>query len=289
MKLASLVLISAVALTAQSRTRLYSSSVSSHGIFVHSETYLEPGSPSIQRHGGGVLTENGIIKSHIGNFDNQTYFGYDLTTERLADGRVRLRFAPLSIDPAKMAQLFPKVPSWRPLPLPGGPVTLVVKDGETVALDLFTDSSTGQKVTEYLTVHREDRAEARVEGPARDFGVEDATIALTAPKVSVDGKADVSWRGSISGSAVWMDLPSHGRFVFSLAARPELGMQRMGEVRGTSLAWRYAGRDYKISSSKPIASGSHAYHLYVFAIAKPVKEFTLFAGPRPDDPIRQRP
>ena len=62
----------------------------------------------------------------------------------------------------------------------------------------------------------------------------------------------------------------------------------MGEVRGTTLAWRHGGHDYSISNSKPVTLVSRAYNLYVFAISKTVTEFALFAGPRADDPIRQR-
>ncbi len=288
MKLASLILVCAVAQGAQNGTRLSQGSADSHGVSVNYQTFLEPGSPAIQRQGGGVLTENNIIKRHLCNFDNHTYFGYDLNIEPLAEGRFRLRFAPLSITPAKMSEIFRQVPNWSALPLPGGEATLVMKAGDTVALELFTNPSTGQKVTEYLVVKGSDRQEVRVEGPARDFGAEDAIIALSAPQVSIDGKATSSTGGGISGPAVWADLPGHGRFVFSLVPRPEIGMQKMGECGGTTLTWRYGGHDYNISNTKPVTFVSRAYNLYGFAIAKPVTEFALFGGPRPDDPIRQR-
>ena len=288
MKLVSLFLLCLASQGAPSGARLSNGSAGVNGVSVNYQTYLEPGSPAIQRQGGGVLTENNIIKRHLCNFDNHTYFGYDLTMEPLADGRFQLRFAPLTITPAKMAEIFRQVPNWRALPLPGGPATLVVKAGETVALDLFTNPSTGQKVTEYLVVKGSDTQEIRVEGQARDFGAEDAIIALSAPQVSIDGKATSFTGGGISGSAVWADLPGHGRFVFSLLPRPEIGMKKMGEVRGTALAWRYGGHDYHISNSKPVTLIPRAYNLYVFAIPKTVTEFALFAGPRPDDPIRQR-
>ena len=288
MKLASIFLLCLAVQGAPSGSRLSTGNASTNGVSVNYQTYLEPGSPAIQRQGGGVLTENNIIKRHLCNFDNHTYFGYDLTMEALADGRFSLRFAPLTITPEKMAEIFRQVPNWSPLPLPGGEATLVVKAGDTVALDLFTNPATGQKVTEYLVVKGSDRHEVRVEGQARDFGAEDAIIALSDPRVTIDGKATSSGGGGISGSAVWTDLPGHGRFVFSLVPRPEIGMQRMGEVRGTSLAWRYGGHDYRISNSKPVTFVSRAYHLYVFAIPKTVTQFALFAGPRPDDPIRQR-
>ena len=170
MKLVSLFLLCLVSQGAPSGARLSNGSVGVSGVSVNYQTYLEPGSPSIQRHGGGVLTENNIIKRHLCNFDNRTYFGYDLTIEPLTDGRFKLRFAALTISPAKMSEIFQQVPNWSPLPLPGGEATLVMKAGDTVALELFTNPSTGQKVTEYLVVKGGDQHEVRVEGQARDFG-----------------------------------------------------------------------------------------------------------------------
>lgn len=288
MKTTSLILFGALMCGAQSGARLATGEVSSHGVFARFETRLEPGSPSIRHHGGGVLTENDVIKRHLCNFDDLTYFGYDLTMEALPDGRARLRFAGLTIVPSKMSEIYKEVPRWTALPLPAAPATLDVKLGETVALDLFVNPSTRQKVTEYVTIASSAPAEARVEGPARDFAADDVDIAINSPKVSIDGKPAFSWRGSISGQAVWVDLPSHGRFVFSLLPRPDLGMQKLGEIRGSLMTWRSGGHDYSIATSKRIAPGARAYHLYVFAVPRAVTEFTLWAGPKPDDPIRRR-
>ncbi|MGH9632508.1 MAG: hypothetical protein ACRD7E_29735 [Bryobacteraceae bacterium] len=261
---------------------------SSNGVWVSYETRLEPGSPPIRKHGGGVLTEKNVIKRHMCNFDNNTYFGYDLTVEPLAEGRYRFQFAPLTITPQEMSKLFDEVPNWTALPLPDEPVTMEVMAGQTVALDLFVNPSTGQKLTDYLTIKGSKRPPADIAGPARDFKVEDATIEISQPEVRVDGKAVASWPGGISGQAVWIDLPGHGRFVFSLAPRPDLGMQKSGEVRGTTMRWRTGKHEYTIETDKPVASGSRAYNLYVFHIPRTVESFGMSAGPRPDDPIRGR-
>ena len=146
MKLVSLILVSLSAYGAV----LTSGGAGSNGIWVNYESRLEPGSPPIQKYGGGVLTEKNTIKRHVCNFDNNTYFGYDLTMEPLREGVYLLRFAPLTITPQKMSEIFEKVSNWTPLPLPGGPVTMEVRAGQTVALDLFVNASTGQKVTDTL-------------------------------------------------------------------------------------------------------------------------------------------
>lgn len=284
MKLVNLILVSLSAYGAV----LTSGGAGSNGIWVNYESRLEPGSPPIQKHGGGILTEKNIIKRHVCNFDNNTYFGYDLTMEPLREGVYRFRFAPLTITPEKMGQIFNKVSNWTPLPLPGGPVTMEVRAGETVALDLFVNASTGQKVTDYLTVKGGERQEVRVAGPARDFSPEDATIEISAPNLKVDGKSIAEQQGGISGHAVWVDVPGHGRFVFSLAPRPDLGMQKAGEIRGTTMTWRSGEHEYSITTDKPITSGSRAYNLYVFYISRPVEYFSMSAGEKPDAPIRRQ-
>jgi len=284
MKLVSLILFSLSACGAQ----LMSGGASSNGVWVNYETRLEPGSPPIRKHGGGTVTEKNAIKRHLCNFENNTYFGYDLMMEPLTDGRYRYRFAPLTITPQKMSEIFNKVSNWIPLPLPGGPVTMEARAGETVALDLFVNASTGQKVTDYLTIKGDERQEVHVAGPARDFSPEDATIEISSPHVRVDGNAVISSQGGVSGQAVWVDLPGQGRFVFSLAPRLDLGMQKAGEVRGTTMTWRTGGHEYTIITDKPIASGSRAYNLYVFHIPRTAEYFGMSAGPRPDDAIRRR-
>ena len=257
MRIASFLFFSISAYGAQ----LMSGAASSNGVWVNYETRLEPGSPPIARHGGGTLTEQNVIKRHMCNFDNDTYFGYDLSVETLDGGRFRFRFAPLTITPRKMSEIFTKVSNWTPLPLPGGLVTMEVRAGETVALDLFVNPSTRQKVTDYLTIKGTERTQLQVDGPPRDFSPEDATIELSSPRVIVDGKNVASTDGGISGEALWIDLPGHGRFVFSLAPRLDIGMQKTGEIRGNTMTWHAAGNDYMITTDKPIASGSRAYNL----------------------------
>jgi hypothetical protein len=282
MKLASLLVFSFSAYSAS----LGSGGADSHGVWENYETRLEPSSPPIHKYGGGVLTTKNIIKRHLCNFDNNTYFGYDLSVEPISDNRYRMVFGPLTMPPHQMTELFKEVPSWVPLALPGGPATMEVRAGETVALDLFVNPSTGQKVTDYLTIKGNDRQEVKVTGEARDFSPEDATIAIMSPRVTVDGKELLSSQGGISGQAVWIDVPGHGRFVFSLAARPDLGMQKAGEIRGSTLAWHSNGHDYAIATDGPIASGSRAYNVYVFYVPRNVEHFGMSAGPRPDPPIR---
>jgi hypothetical protein len=280
---------------------LQSGSATSNGVVIRYETKLEPATPPINNHGGGTLTENNVIKRHVCNMVTRTYFGYDLTAEAVGDGTYRLRIAPLTITPQKMDEIFSKHPGWSPLPLPAQPVTQIVRPGEVIALDLFVNSSTGQKVIEYLRVAGgNNRQVVTVEGPARDFTPADAEIDLSEPRLSINGqpfKGTRNMAGGVSGPAIWMDIDGHGRFVFSLAPRPDLGMSRAGEIRGTTMTWRSGGNTYTMTNDKPIATGSAAYNLYVFhdpTFLPPGSQkldtgwIGMSAGPKPDPAIRRK-
>lgn len=290
-KLASVILLAASVSFSQPRgAQLGSGGTSSNGVRVQWETRLEPGSPPISEHGGGTISEKNVIKRHFVDFDNRTYFGYDLRAEPLPDGRIRLRFEPLTITPAKMSEIFKEVANWTPLPLPKGPATVEVRSGDTLAMDLFANPATAQRITDYLQFTIEGKqTDPAPAGPPRDFQVEDVSMQLMSPQVTVNGSVVASTTGGVVAPAIWMDLPGHGRFVFSLIPRPDLGLQKLGEVRGRRMSWRHAGFDYTVNTDKPIAPGIRAYNLYVLPVSRTVREFALMAGPKPDDPVHSRP
>ena len=273
----------------------------SNGVWVQYEMRLEPPSPPLAHFGGGVATSKDIIHRQINDRANKTYFGYDLVTEVLPDGRYRLTFAPLTLTPARMERMHPDIKGWSVLPLPSQPASQIVRAGETVALDLFINPSTGQKLVDYISVKAPSAREAvTVQGPARDFTPADAEIELSEPRLSINGqpfRGTENYRGSISGPAVWIDIDGHGRFVFSLAPRPDLGLHRAGEIRGTTMTWRSGANTYTMTTDKPIASGSAAYNVYVFhdpGYRPPGFQkldpgrMGMSAGPRPDSAFRPK-
>jgi len=126
----------------------------------------------------------------------------------MQDDRFEIVFASLSITPAKMSEIFTKVSNWTMLQLPNSPATMQVRAGETVALDLFYNTSTGQKVTDYLTIKgKGSRTPLEVRGPARDSAADDALIEISSPELSVDGAKITSVGGGVSGQSVWVDVP----------------------------------------------------------------------------------
>ncbi len=254
-------------LTGIAFAQIMSGSVTIDGVSFTYETRLEPPSPGISSTGGGTLTEKRVVKRHICDFVQKTYYGYDLTMDTLADGRYRLTFSPLTITPAKMEEIFNKVKGWRPVALPQQPASQIIRAGDTLAIDLFVNPATGQKIVDYIKVHVGHGRGVTASGPPRDFTLEDADFLLSAPRLSINGKLleeSVQFKGSISGTPLWIYVGGHGRFIFSLTPRPELGMRKGGQVRGHSMSWRCDSDDFLITTDQRIAPGDGVYHLYVF-------------------------
>ena len=149
--------------------------------------------------------------------------------------------------------------------------------GDIIALDLFTNAATGQKIVDYIRVEsfgsrkvvdeyiRRVRAHP-VSGMARDFSIEDAELRMIQPRMMVNGQAlkSANFGGGFTGTVAWFYLPDHGRYIFSLAPHLEIGFQKAGQVSGTSLMFTSDGVIFAIECSQRIAAGSEPYNLYLF-------------------------
>jgi hypothetical protein len=248
--------------------QLMTGSGSANGVSFSYETRLEPPDPPISKIGGGVLTHNNnIVKRHVCDFAQKKCFGYDLTMEPLADGRFRFEFSPLTITPEQMAEIFDNVGGWTLLPMPQHPAAQILQAGDTLALDLFVNPSTGQKIVDYLKIQGGHGRRLSASGPAHDFSVEAGWLEISAPRLTINGKlleATALYRGGVGGSPLWIYISGRGRFIFSLAPRMDLGLQKAGEIRGSTLTWRWGGDEFSLNTDKRIAPGGGAYNVYVF-------------------------
>lgn len=110
------------------------------------------------------------------------------------------------------------------------------------------------------------RAVPTVEGTARDFNVADAEMQIRQPRITLNGEAQpTASRGpaTTTGSLIWFYLPGRGRYILSLAPRPELDFQKAGEVRGGSLKFTLGPDTITLECPDQIASGHAPYILYV--------------------------
>jgi hypothetical protein len=105
-----------------------------------------------------------------------------------------------------------------------------------------------------------------VSGDARDFSAADAELQISQPRVTLNGAPqNTATRGAanVRGSLVWFYLPEHGRYILSLAPRPDLDFQKAGEVRGGAITFTVGDDSIQLECPTPIATGNAPYYLYV--------------------------
>jgi hypothetical protein len=219
-----------------------------------------PGGSDLHIGGGGIddATTNHriLIENH-----QKKYFGYDLHVDPLGGG-FSITFKPLTIS-AENLRMFKIDASWKQIPLPSYPNVIQVNDGETIALDLMINPSTGQKIVEYVTVNAPSKAPTAV--PARDLKIEDIQMSLYSPRLRINGKV-WDWNGGdahgeAGGSVLWIYIPERGRFLLSFA--PRSGYRKMGETRATKMKFTWNGEEYELESQAKILPSEGVWNLYV--------------------------
>ncbi|MCC6860827.1 MAG: hypothetical protein IT158_19825 [Bryobacterales bacterium] len=235
------------------------------GVRFRYETRIEPELPGRKPagFGGGGLVAGAGFHRYLTDGIAKKYFGYDLAIDPEPDNSFRVVFQPLSLSPERLG-LAP-ANAWSQIPVPRLPAPLSVHSRDVIALDLLVHPGTGQKIVDYLFID-DDRAVVRLpSGPARDYRVEDVPITLGKVRLSVNGGQAVdTGSGSISGTAVFFDLPDRGRFILSLAPNEELGFRKAGEIRGDTMTIRWGSETYLLESDGPIAPGGGVFNLYVY-------------------------
>lgn len=271
MRLASLFALLACGAWAQQADGFFSGgSAGNSKVTMSFNTRLEPGSPGASSSGisGGVITPGTGAFAHRYLLDpsQRKYFGYDASFEPVP-GTKEIRFVmrALSLTPAKLNLKDPE--TWSPLPLPKYPPPQTLHDGDKLQFELMTNPNTGQRIVEHIELRLNSTP---VDPPAptvspRDFRADDVDFELNGLLLTINGKPvdDAPRSVSMHGSPLWIYMPKRGRYVFSLAPRPDLGFQRAGQLFGGWMTFRVAGEELRIKSDRNIVPGGGTYHLYV--------------------------
>jgi uncharacterized protein (TIGR03435 family) len=201
------------------------------------------------------------LQRFVGDDMRHVYVTYKVAMEILAEtGTYRLTFA----DSA------PAIPEWiRPpagsklISPPNYPASQIVRDGDTIALELFASGWTGQRLIDYIHVGQGKPILLRTE-TARDAYADNAEFLIAHPRLSINGVGQESLAGTIQGPLLWAYVPGHGRILLSFQPNPDLGFRDAGEVSGNSLTFSL-GRDvFRIDGAERIASaGSGVYRVHV--------------------------
>jgi len=266
-----------VVLPAAAQSRRIDGGVASRlGFVFFWETHLDPASPPLAQTFETAVLElgNGPIQRVMIDRAQKTYFGYGVSVERPPDGTFRVTFLPLTMSPELQRLLGSDPAEWKMLPPPRFPVPRTVRASEVLELRLLTGSTWGQTLTDYVTV-REPEVRRQgfraleptpprfsfAPGPPRDFKLEDVQLRFNQPSVSVMDRNGATFLEVVTGSVVWLYVPTRGRYLLSLT--PRSGFSRAGDVRGSTLRFAVDGDAITIASQDRIAPGSAAFNLYV--------------------------
>jgi hypothetical protein len=245
----------AIAGAAFAQEGLTASAVSWNGLEVRFVSKIEPpGAVSP----GGVVVESGRVHRIIRDRAHKQVFGYDVELDPGGDGKTaRLRIEPFR--PVDSRVTFE--PGYTILGLPRYPAVPNLKLGDTVALDVLANASTGQRVVDYLTLRARGLIPAGKE--ARDLSLSDVELAVMDPHVSINQDPEPPFDGGFSGAVMWLYLPGRGRFVLSLTPHKEFGFVKNGSVSGSAMVFRAGTEEVRIQCSGRIAPASGIYNLYV--------------------------
>ena len=252
------------------------------GFAFYWETQLNPPTPPLADGSFfGTYDETAPNQVHRMLLDRakRVYFGYSVQIEPQPERNTfRLIFQPLSLTAALTKRLGDDPSSWKALPSTKFPAPQVIRSGEVLELNLLSNTSWGQQLTEYVTVQEPQRAPGFGElnraarefsfapGPPRDLAVGDIALQLREPRVFINGRFEESSGRMMSdetGAAVWIYIPKQGRFLLSAIPNPKQGFRRAGEIRGNSMRFAVGGNTYSVTCGSRIAPGTGAYNLYV--------------------------
>lgn len=244
------------------------------------ETRMDPPAPVIANGFSTQATVDSASIIHRVLLDRagKMYFGYDVQVDALPNtDQFRVTFKPLVIT-AAMAQTLAldAWSDWVSLAIPRFPAPQIVHSREILELPLLTNSATRQKIVDYVSIQEPAAKVSGFErpieteftfatGPVRDITANDVEMRIRAPRISINGKVEVSTNQTSGGTGtfVWFYMPNHGRIILSLGPNPKLGFRRLGEVRGSSLMFSIGADKFTLSSATRIAPGQEAFSLYV--------------------------
>jgi hypothetical protein len=263
---------------AQSR-RLQSGSAGAGNFQFFHDTYLDPAVPEIASIGGGTITDGAeaVVHRFMLDASRRVYFGYDASIDVLPEpDTYRVTFSQLTMSSQSARKILgDDASSWSALPTPdwAGPAVRTVRAGEVLVLDLLTNSTTGQKIIDYVTVQSPSAQPPTSLGPGRadfvyetgtprDLQPEDVWLDLRTPRVTINGNLVPSAiLGDVSGPAPWFYVPMHGRFILSVT--PHHQFRKAGEIRGSTLTFTLGDDTFGVVSEGRIAPGSGPFNLYV--------------------------
>lgn len=132
---------------------------SNWGVAIWVESKLEPSTPNVEFPGKSVVAhlENARpgMRRYSANERTHEYFGYDINVDPLdrTSGTFQVTFTPLPADPKALGLANPS--TWRRTPPPTFPSPQTVSITDKIAVDLFENPGSHQKIVDYIRFIRD--------------------------------------------------------------------------------------------------------------------------------------
>ena len=218
-----------------------------------------------------------IFHRFLADPTSKTYWGYDVEVEPMNEtGSARLRFKPFSLGADQLPKEY-HAAEFRALPTPQFPVESF-QSGQTIAVDVLMNPTTGQKVVDYIEVSFEPiRTPSNAE--PRDFQASDVLLHVSVPTLRVNGvqvPAAIVASPVVARKLVWLAVPGHGRFLLSLSPYDGYAFQKAGVARAFGLSFSLNDTRYEWVTRQPTTESSGNWNLYVLPVPQ---DATRDSGP----------
>jgi hypothetical protein len=237
------------------------------GLYLRWDTIAEP---ALEKHGNIMVfgrTDGNLTHRITVVEQRKQYFGYDMSVDIVGEGKYRVQFFPLSIQPLdivkeKVGPVTAVLPSKYPEPQ-------YVESGDKIALDLFVSADRSQKIVDYIWFSSQGRPQTEPPVPTsigepKDFTVDDGPVKLAQAGLWIDDQKFANYtfgNGPNEGATIWLYVPGQGRFILSLVPHEEF--QKIGVIRDNVISLPVDGQQYEIRAYSPIVEGGGAWNLYV--------------------------
>jgi len=115
---------------------------------------LEPAAPKLPNHYKMGVSDKKGFSRYAANQDTREYFGYDIAVQPVAQqpGYYSVTFSDLSLTATDLS--LPDPANWSKLPAPAFPPPQIMKGSEAIAVDVFMNPVTRQKIIDYIRIKK---------------------------------------------------------------------------------------------------------------------------------------
>ncbi len=156
-------------------------------------------------------------------------------------------------------------------PITRYPPPQTIDDGDTIAVDVLVNPTTGTRLTDRVTITaKELPTPTATNKTARDFTLDDVELKVSNYRLFINNEMvtqDKPQAGG-AGSLIWFYAPKHGRFIFSIQPRTDYGFQKIAMVDNNKITFSFAGNNYEWRSENPIISNGGKWNLWVLVDAQ---------------------